>query len=384
MKKRLLKVAITTALTVAFAVPAFANPFADVPANHWAYAAVNNLVKAGVVDGYSDNTFKGDKTVTRYEMAQIVAKAMNKGLNAEQQAAVNQLSKEFATELDAMGVKVDGIQKQLDNSVKISGDARVRYFNTDAADSKDVTDYRARVTFDGKINDNMKYSARISGTGNADGTSPAVALDTANISFKLLGMDNTVGRQDIKLGTGFLMDTKMNGISSKLGDLKVYAGNATSAVTSTVWNRVYGAEYGMNVLGAKLNADYLKNVTTDQALYGVNTSFGLIDGVTANAEYIKNNTTDGKALAYGVKLNNYGLSATYRNVDASAYTTFSTLNVPNFDTTVAANGFKGMEYQYDRALDKNAALTVKYQDFEQKTDGAKLGARASAVVNVKF
>ena len=386
MKKRLLKAAITTALTVAFAVPAFANPFADVPANHWAYAAVNNLVKAGIVDGYSDGTFKGDKTVTRYEMAQIVAKAMNKGVNPEQQAAINQLTKEFATELDAMGIKVDGIQKQLDNSVKISGDARVRYFSTDS--QKDYTDYRARVTFDGKISDKLSFNARLtSGSPSAEARSNGVSLDTANVSFNALGLTNTIGRQDIKLGTGAMMDAQMNGITSKIGGLKLFAGNASSNNTgaaATEWNRIYGAEYGMNILGAKVNADYLKDVSTDKDIYGVNTSFGLINGVTANADYVKNTTDDATAAGYGVKFDKLGLSATYRDVDGNAFTNYSTMINPKFDTSVTANGFKGMEYQYDKALDKNAVLTVKYQDFENKTDGAKLGARTSAVVNVKF
>lgn len=63
-------------LVFAVAVAMAANPFVDVPANHWAYKAVMDLSKAGIVDGMGDGTFKGDKTVTRYEMAQIVAKAM--------------------------------------------------------------------------------------------------------------------------------------------------------------------------------------------------------------------------------------------------------------------------------------------------------------------
>jgi len=59
-----------------FASTVFAGPFADVPARNWAYDAVNQLAKAGIVEGYGDQTFRGDKTITRYEMAIIVAKAM--------------------------------------------------------------------------------------------------------------------------------------------------------------------------------------------------------------------------------------------------------------------------------------------------------------------
>ncbi len=378
MKKSLLRAAITTALTLTFAVPAFANPFADVPANHWAYDAVNKLAQAGIVEGYQDGSFQGGKTVTRYEMAQMISKAMGKTMNADQKATVDQLSQEYAAELEAMGIKVDGVQKQLNDQVKVSGDARVRYFNTE--DSRDTTEYRARVSFDGKINDNLKFNARLSsGNANADNGAANAIVDTANVSLKALGLDNTIGRQDIKLGSGFIIDTQMNGLASKIGGLKVFAGNANKGGV----NRIYGAEYGMDILGAKVTADYMKDNNTDAEYYGANTSFKLIEGVTANAEFIKNDTADADAFAYGVKLNKLGLSATYRDVEAGALSAYSTLNTTDFYSVMSADGFKGMEYQYDRSLGKNTNMSVKYQDFENQS-GTKLSARTSAVVNVKF
>lgn len=400
MNKRLLKVAVTTALTVAFAVPAFANPFTDVPAKHWAYDAVNKLAQAGVVSGFGDGTFKGDKTVSRYEMASIVAAAMQKNLNNDQKQLVDQLSKEFATELNSMGIKVDDLNKKVDNMVKISGDARVRYFNAD--DQKDYTDYRARVSFDGKINDNMKFNARLSsGSALTDDKAASISMDTANVTFNALGLSNTIGRQDVKLGSGYLLDTQMNGVATNVSGLKLFAGNASSnakvdttsayangnTAAATVWNKVYGAEYSTNIMGAKLTADYLKDNTSQDQFYGANAGFKLVDGVTANVEYFKNNgdnKNDAAAKAYGIKLNKLGLAATYRDVDANAVTPFSTMfTSTNGQYSELKDGFKGMEYQYDKALDKNAVLTVKYQDFETK-DGAKLPARTSAAVNVKF
>lgn len=421
VKKRLLKSAIATALTLAVAAPVFAatapaatpsqapvakvtasaNPFSDVPAKHWAYDAVNKLAQAGIVDGYGDGTFRGDKTMTRYEMAQIVGKAMSKSLNADQKAVVEKLSKEFGTELNTLGVKVAGLEKKVDNMVKISGDARVRYFNTD--NSADVTDYRARVTFDGKVNDNMKFNARLStGSALSDAKAAGISMETANVTVNALGLNTTVGRQDIKLGSGYLLDGQMNGIAAQAGGLKAFVGNASTnakvatssvyangnAATDTVWNRVAGAEYSTNLLGAKVTADYLKNNNSKDEIYGANASFGLVDGVTANAEYFKNDG-EGKngatAVAYGVKFNKVGLSATYRDVEANAFSPFSTMvtSTTTQYADLAAGGFKGMEYQYDKALDKNAALTVKYQDFKDQA-GTKLKARTSAAVNVKF
>ena len=55
------------------------NPFSDVPAGHWAYESIAKLSAAGVIEGYGDDTFRGSRLMTRYEMAQIVAKALSKG-----------------------------------------------------------------------------------------------------------------------------------------------------------------------------------------------------------------------------------------------------------------------------------------------------------------
>lgn len=367
MNQRLLKVAVTTALTVAFAVPAFANPFTDVPAKHWSYDAVTKLSQAGIVDGYGDGTFKGDKTVTRYEMAQIVAKAMTKSLNADQKATIDQLSKEFATELNTMGVKVDALQSQVDNMVKMSGDARVRYASEENATDK--TDLRARLFVDGKVSDNIKFNAGLSGNYDFRAATQdiAVKLDTANVTFNAFGTTNTVGRQDVKMGSGILFDDKITGLATKIGDVKVYAGNKLDG------KNMNGAEYSFKALGADVTANYLKNDT--DSLYAANASFGVTKDITANVDYAKNDTNSATATAYGVKFNNAGLSATYRDVKAGAYSANSSTDFIALPTNV---DFKGMEYQYDKALDKNTNLNVKYQAFDN------MNARTAATVNVKF
>lgn len=118
MKKSLV---FAMAMALGVSATAFAaNPFSDLPTGHWAYGAVAKLAAAGVVDGYPDGTFKGDKTMTRYEMAQIVAKALAKGAIG----ADDRLVSEFADELDNLGVRVARLEKNADN-VKITGTARI-------------------------------------------------------------------------------------------------------------------------------------------------------------------------------------------------------------------------------------------------------------------
>lgn len=71
--------------------------FPDVPRNHWAYEAVRELAERGYAVGYPDGTFKGDRTLTRYEFAEIIHHALQSG--APNSAAVQALKKEFEPEL---------------------------------------------------------------------------------------------------------------------------------------------------------------------------------------------------------------------------------------------------------------------------------------------
>ena len=115
--KKFLTVLAVVAL-VAFAAPAFAaNPFMDVPAGHWAYDAVAQLAAKGIVSGYPDGAFKGAQPATRYEVASVVARALAK-VDAEKASKqdlemLKKLVMEFKDELDALGVKVDKIDKRV-------------------------------------------------------------------------------------------------------------------------------------------------------------------------------------------------------------------------------------------------------------------------------
>ena len=131
MKKRLVTaLALMFGLGIGATAFAAANPFVDVPAKHWAYDAVNKLAKAGIVDGYGDGTFRGDRTMTRYEMAQIVAKAMARSdkADAETKATIDKLATEFSAEIENLGVRVAKLEKKSDN-LKFDGNLRVRYIN---------------------------------------------------------------------------------------------------------------------------------------------------------------------------------------------------------------------------------------------------------------
>lgn len=107
---------------------AASNPFSDIPADHWAMQAVTKLANDGVITGYGDNTFKGDAKITRFEMAQMVAKAMANQAKAapDDKAAIEKLQAEFSDELNSLGVRVANMERMQDN-VKWSGSYAQKY-----------------------------------------------------------------------------------------------------------------------------------------------------------------------------------------------------------------------------------------------------------------
>ena len=130
--------AILTGLTLSAglgstAFAASADSFTDVPKDHWAYQALDYLAQEGVIDGMGDSTFQGGRTMTRYEMASIVAKAMQKkDISFGDKAVLDKLSAEYAGELDTLNKKVDANTKAIKDlnaktdKFKIWGMARVQ------------------------------------------------------------------------------------------------------------------------------------------------------------------------------------------------------------------------------------------------------------------
>ena len=121
----------SVALAALLSVPAFAGPFTDVPTDHWAYEAIDMLQAEGIVEGYPDGTFKGNRSFTRYEMAMVVARLYTKlshGGDAmpmgdyvtqdqfnEYKDVVEALVNEFQDELDRMQDDIDALSGRVDD-----------------------------------------------------------------------------------------------------------------------------------------------------------------------------------------------------------------------------------------------------------------------------
>lgn len=114
MRHTILRAAVCAFFAGAAMTASAVNPFSDVESDSWAYEAVASLSDQNIVEGYPDGTFKGDKHITRYEMAQITARLLAKrdSLSADQQSVVDKLSREYANDLSSLGVRISELEKK--------------------------------------------------------------------------------------------------------------------------------------------------------------------------------------------------------------------------------------------------------------------------------
>lgn len=258
MMKKTLVLAMAMVLGVTASVYA-ANPFSDVPAGHWAYDAVNRLAAAGIIDGYGDGNFGGERLMTRYEMAQIVAKAMAKGAN------VDRLAVEFADELDSLGVRVAALEKKADN-VKITGQIRYEYAGRDGDFKKDKGSVaknrlRTRLFVNGSVNEDWTYTARIQNDQNLanDSGDEDTKLNQAYVTGKLGGFNVMAGKAPVFLANGNLYDDTAEVIQLTYGkNVKIsgYWGQITEKDSGYMADKAYGASLSGKIGRLDLAAGY--------------------------------------------------------------------------------------------------------------------------------
>ena len=403
MKKQFAAIFAATAVlgvTTAFA----ANPFSDVTPDSWAYQAVSQLAAAGIVNGYPDGTFKGQNDITRYEMAQMVAKAManQDRANAEQQAMINRLADEFSNELNNLGVRVARLEDRVGN-VKVTGDARLRY--RDAEHAKSKFDARARVQFNAKVNDRTDAVVRLSSgsfeLGNSqNGGNANATIDRAYVNHKFgERVSLKAGRFGQVIGGGLAFDGTFDGAQFNAGNDKV---NFQAAYGYMVSGEADGLTKEQNVtntylgLSGKLGkhtmvGGFYDRVNQDSTngyknIYGFNADANF-DKVWVGGEWLKDShVDDSQAWTAGLGFGNYdikkagtwGVKGQYFNQKKNAPIVDTTYN--QFYTTDA----KGWMASVDYALQNNVGLSANY-GFDWKTqDGTDKGDFYRADLNYKF
>ena len=408
-----MKKSLVLAMAMALGVTASAyaaNPFSDVPAGHWAYDAVNKLAAEGVVDGYPDGTYGGDKLMTRYEMAQIVAKAMAKGAN------VDKLAAEFADELDSLGVRVANLEKKSDN-VKITGQIRASYRDVDGGSDDNQGRLRTRLFLNGQINEDWSYTGRFENnqyyTDDNDGDDD-VDLNWAYVTGKVGGVKVEAGRQDFVKAD--VLDNRGDGVKLSYGkDVKVFGwamkASSDKYVSGSNWDekdadgkvidtlvedgdRIYvaGVEAQIGVVDAAVryyNADNWR----EQDIWEAAVAGEIAKDLTLRGAYFYGDSDmedyDGDnngwlvGLSYrGAKASQPGSWGVYANYSDRPLATFlqptvfsggyADYPVDSYwyddanDVEQFGDGYEGYEVGANVTLAKNIVAGVKYTDFESR------------------
>ncbi|WP_444310579.1 S-layer homology domain-containing protein [Megasphaera sp.] len=308
MKSKVLAALVATmavGATCAFA----ANPFVDVPTDSWAYKSVVELADAGIIQGVDGQYFQGNRNITRYEAAEMVAKAMAHmdKASVEQRALINKLADEYADELNNLGVRVSALENRVGN-VKLTGDARIRYRymsdNNKLADTKDQAgkkndnswDYRVRIRANAQVNDRTKVTYGISSDNknfadNAKATdeSDDIFTDVAKVDYNFggnnwnlsVGRDSTYilgGPRSYGYNYGDVFDRaelkyQNDKFAATAGYGKFKAGDVAGSTATTFTSGKYIDENGKVT-----NLPDDAKVVAGESLEGTKTGYGELEG----------------------------------------------------------------------------------------------------------
>lgn len=402
MKKTLL-----LAMTIAMGITASAyaaNPFSDVPAGHWAYDAVNKLAAEGVVEGYPDGTYGGDRLMTRYEMAQIVAKAMANGAN------VDKLAAEFADELDSLGVRAANLEKKSDN-VRITGQIRYEYGdrNGDMQKTKGkVAQHRlrSRIFVNGNINEDWSYTGRFENNQSLKNSSgdDTLKFNQAYVSGRLGGVKVIAGKGDHYTGNGFVYDDTAEFIRATYGkDVQVsaYVGKPVTTASDYGYEKMWGGEVSSKIGRLTLAAGYDEFKDSkgsadaysggyvpakkgdDNGIWNVSAKYKF-DDFTLGATYLHSDVDVYNSPYNDVDTDGYVISANYKGADKNkpgSWGLFANYYDQGAGTFVAHTmypgdwgyymdeGFKGYMVGGGVTLAKNMVYQLHYYDLEGKESG---------------
>lgn len=256
-----------------------ANPFVDVPSDSWAYKSVVELADAGIIQGVDGSYFQGERNITRYEAAEMVAKAMAHmdKASVEQRALINKLADEYADELNNLGVRVSALENRVGN-VKLSGDARIRFQHQDTSSEastgykKDASwDYRVRVRANAKVNDRTTVTYGIS-TDDINFADNGAASDNGNIFTDDAKVDYNFGGDHWNLSVG-RTDTYILGGENAYG---FQYGDVFDRAELKYTNDHFAATAGYGKFKA---GDTVEDAAVEgNGLLGVKTGYGELEG----------------------------------------------------------------------------------------------------------
>ena len=414
MKKTLVS-ALTTALVIGAASTTFAasNPFSDVPADHWAYDAVSQLASDGVIEGYGDSTFQGNKNITRYEMAQMIAKAMAKSdVSAADKALIDKLAAEFSDELNNLGVRVSNLERNADQ-VKWNGEARYRYRSIrtqDANGTKNRTNrdwLLFRLDPSAEVNDHWHVNARLDATTELDRDAAGYrnedgvpkGADEDKVTLKRIYAQGNYKNFQVRLGKQEFYSYESDGLTldDEFSGAQVRLGNQLQAVLEA--GRWSGESANTDLRDADNN--FLKHIDEHAANYqGIALDYAG-KKLNAGAAYrhftsdafllakkYQDHGTDDTANVWSVGAgyafdHNWKLSGSYAdNTTADNWNTAHSVQLDYKGAQKANAGTWGLYAAY-RYLGENVAFAPTYDAAQTGTKGWEFGALYVPFHNVR-
>ena len=375
-----MKKSLVLAMAMALGVTASAyaaNPFSDVPAGHWAYDSVAKLAAAGVVDGYADGAFDGEKLMTRYEMAQIVAKAMAKGADCDKLAA------EFADELDTLGVRVAKLEKGAD-AVTIAGQVRFDY-KTHNDGTKDESNIRTRLWVTGQINDDWSYTGMLQQEEplRDNKNSDKIELKRAYVEGKVGGAKVLGGHWNEFFYNANILDAWVDGVRFTYGDdikVSAIAGKNNNDDDDFLGGELFAVNVATKVGVVDVVANYFKAQKAEYAkdakeIYNINLGLDVAKDLHLSYEYMWADKNYAKDFGMDISKDGYWARLDYKGADASVPGSYgihaqlfdqprNAWLSPTTDATWFDDGYEGWGVGVDYTLAKNIQLCVNYYDTE--------------------
>lgn len=396
-------VALITAST-ATGVSAAANPFADVPRDHWAYDAVTQLAADGVIEGYGDGTFRGERNITRYEMAQMVAKAMAKNPTGTDKAIIDRLAAEFGDELNNLGVRVANLERNAD-MLKWNGELRYAYWSNrdEAADGSKAKSNTNRLELrlfpTAEVNDHWKIKGRLTARTNLKTDA------SGDLTMTYLYAEGKYKNFTVGLGKMSNYSTNDDGLVTDdyfSGAQLVFGKKLQAVLEAGRWNMAranadiagsFGADGAANYQGIQLNynggktfaglgyrhftsddfyglKNYSNGNNEDSAdIFSIGASQKIGSSVTLAAAFAKNTKADNFDTSHSIKLgykgaqrNNagtWGAYVAYRYI--SPFVSFA----PTYETMGFRNNRKGIELGLQYVPMTRMLADVQYFDGKQ-------------------
>lgn len=376
---------------------AAANPFSDIPANHWALKSLNKLAAEGIIEGYEDGTYRGDRAITRYEMAQMVARALAKTpkttISSSNRAELDKLAAEFRDELDNLGIRIDELEKHSD-FVRWTGKIEYTYTrervdpdNTGNKEKSTSNSYIFRIEPTAEVNEHWTANARLDAKGDMKFDS------TTEVKLERIWAEGNYDKLNVKFGRmelftnedGLIWDTEFSGAQLTFGNKWQFMALGGRIKSDGAGGGILGEFDSENAPSdiAGVNVQY----EAEKGLFGGAGWYRIKDKDFQTVNYSKSGSTDkadiwsanlGYAFTDNFKV--YGSYARNTKADVEKYSWQAQIDLGNYDDNPEKGDWK--VFTGYRRYSTNTSFAPTAEDVLTGAKGWFIGANYALFKNI--